>query len=76
MSCSTCNHADHDAGRCKQCNCGESEIGFNTSNSRAYESARSLRMQERDDFNLVIKTWFESSYREDVTEKMHYVSYR
>jgi hypothetical protein len=25
-SCLTCNHQEHDAGQCKQCNCGESEI--------------------------------------------------
>lgn len=24
--CMTCNHGTHDAGRCKQCNCGESEV--------------------------------------------------
>lgn len=23
--CVTCNHKDHDAGRCSKCNCGESE---------------------------------------------------
>jgi hypothetical protein len=26
MSCKTCNHEDHNAGKCKQCNCGESEV--------------------------------------------------
>lgn len=24
--CGVCHHDDHDAGRCKKCNCGESEI--------------------------------------------------
>jgi primosomal protein N' len=26
MNCEVCYHADHDAGRCKQCNCGSSEV--------------------------------------------------
>jgi hypothetical protein len=26
MNCTICNHDEHDAGQCKRCNCGESEI--------------------------------------------------
>lgn len=25
-NCQICNHAEHKAGQCKQCNCGQSEI--------------------------------------------------
>ena len=28
--CKICNHEDHDAAMCKQCNCGESEICHRT----------------------------------------------
>jgi hypothetical protein len=26
MDCLTCNHAQHEKGKCRQCNCGESSI--------------------------------------------------
>lgn len=26
MTCPVCEHAEHHAGECKRCNCGESEI--------------------------------------------------
>lgn len=26
MNCVTCDHEEHDVARCKQCNCGESEV--------------------------------------------------
>lgn len=26
MECADCKHAEHEAGQCKQCNCGESHI--------------------------------------------------
>jgi hypothetical protein len=25
MICKDCNHTEHESGKCKQCNCGESE---------------------------------------------------
>lgn len=30
MDCFECNHETHDAGRCKKCNCGQSEIVSNS----------------------------------------------
>ena len=24
--CLTCNHSEHESGRCKQCNCGENDV--------------------------------------------------
>jgi len=26
MTCKICKHAEHEPGRCEQCNCGESDI--------------------------------------------------
>jgi len=34
--CDTCNHKDHDAGRCDRCNCGEAEIVHPTGGWSAY----------------------------------------
>lgn len=32
--CKICKHKDHDLGKCKQCNCGQSEIMHSTASRK------------------------------------------
>ena len=59
QQCATCNHQEHELGRCKQCNCGSSElmcsseydsytttIDFDEHLTRIYNNANTVRYEK------------------------------
>lgn len=65
MNCETCFHKEHDAGQCKKCNCGQSDLihssyGFINSNpielddyiNRIYNNAETVRYHNRGHYKV------------------------